>query len=413
MNINLCNIIRRIAAEQGEAILSDPQRLKGYINDYAKNEPPAERLAFGRCIEYGAYSVLKSASDRAAAKGALARKVHDGESLDIALCAGALDALEAALFGAVTGQQPSPLPQTGALHQGAPGNAPRSDTMSAGTQKISKKTCAFGIAAGLGALAGELVSQAMRVPMGTAESRFDLIVQMGVVFGIISIFISAGLAAAQHIVSKKQSSFKSIAMPLLIGFCAGFISGGFAQFIFNYTQFISPAVRIISNALCWGLAGAGMGFCVAFFIPNYPKHRAALAGALGGTLGGIIYVATMSHTYVGQILGIIILGASIGFSISFIEEALREAWLTVVWAQNETTTVSLGERPVSFGSSREADVYLPRRPSDPSAPPVRAIFGIENGRVIMDDRLNGGRHELQNGTQVDLGRVRVIVHTKT
>jgi hypothetical protein len=53
MNINLFNAVKRIVSEQGEAILANPARLKGFISDYAKNEPIADRLAFGRCIEGG------------------------------------------------------------------------------------------------------------------------------------------------------------------------------------------------------------------------------------------------------------------------------------------------------------------------------------------------------------------------
>jgi hypothetical protein len=102
MNTNFLAIIKRIVSEQGEAILAEPQRLKGWISDYAKNEPKAERLAFGRCIEYGAYTELKNASpkDRAAVKSRLAQKLHNEEGLDPALCAGALDVLEAAIFEA-------------------------------------------------------------------------------------------------------------------------------------------------------------------------------------------------------------------------------------------------------------------------------------------------------------------------
>jgi hypothetical protein len=111
MNANMAGIIKRIISEQGEAVLGDPQRLKGYVSDYAKNEPPAERLAFGRCIEHGAYRVLKSSADRAAAKAALARKVCDSEGLDIARCQSALDTLEAALFGAVSGGRPAVSPR--------------------------------------------------------------------------------------------------------------------------------------------------------------------------------------------------------------------------------------------------------------------------------------------------------------
>jgi hypothetical protein len=98
----MVDIIKRIIAEQGEAVLGDPARLKGFVADYASRESKAERLAFGRCIEYGAYGELKNAPDEAArraAKAVLARRVNANEGLDIALCNDALDALEAALFG--------------------------------------------------------------------------------------------------------------------------------------------------------------------------------------------------------------------------------------------------------------------------------------------------------------------------
>jgi hypothetical protein len=105
MNANLVNIIKRIIAEQGEDILGDPARLKGFVAGYAAAESRAERLAFGRCIEHGAYNELKNAPDtraRQLAKAAVVRRVVANEGLDPALCNGALDALEAALYGAVT-----------------------------------------------------------------------------------------------------------------------------------------------------------------------------------------------------------------------------------------------------------------------------------------------------------------------
>jgi tetratricopeptide (TPR) repeat protein len=103
MNTNFLSIVKRIVSEQGEAILANPQQLKGLISDYAKDEPKAERLAFGRCIEYGAYTELKNAppGSRAAVKNRLAQRLHSGEGLDTELCAGVLDLLEAAMFGAL------------------------------------------------------------------------------------------------------------------------------------------------------------------------------------------------------------------------------------------------------------------------------------------------------------------------
>ncbi|MDR2660317.1 MAG: hypothetical protein LBC27_10095 [Spirochaetaceae bacterium] len=65
MNTNLLNIVKRIVAEQGEAVLGDPQRLKPFIKSYAQTVPQDERRAFGRCVEAGAYNALKNAPDAA------------------------------------------------------------------------------------------------------------------------------------------------------------------------------------------------------------------------------------------------------------------------------------------------------------------------------------------------------------
>jgi flagellar FliL protein len=127
MNTNLLNVVKRIAAEHGEGILGDPQRLKAFFGDLAKDEPKALRVAFGRCIEAGAYTALKTApnqSERAERKAAIAQRVRDEQGLDIALCVEALDILEAALFGV-----PSAIPpQAQAEYQERPQSP--TDTMS-------------------------------------------------------------------------------------------------------------------------------------------------------------------------------------------------------------------------------------------------------------------------------------------
>jgi hypothetical protein len=123
MNVTLLNIVKRIAADHGEGILGDPQRLKAFFSDLAKEEPKPLRMAFGRCVEAGAYAALKTAPDaaeRASRKAAIAQRLRDTQGLDISLCAEALDVLEAALYGtarsqaahqqAAPGQQPNPVP---------------------------------------------------------------------------------------------------------------------------------------------------------------------------------------------------------------------------------------------------------------------------------------------------------------
>ena len=153
-----------------------------------------------------------------------------------------------------------------------------------------------------------------------------------------------------------------------------------------------------------------MGWGVSIFVPNFPKKRAMAAGFLGGLIGGAIFRATFAIPFIsgvmGRIVGVMALGFFIGLTISYIEEALREAWLTVIWGRNETKTVSLGQRPITFGSSREADIFLANEA------PVKAAVQIENAKVIMYDKTTNQRRELQNGSQVNLGRVSFVVNTK-
>jgi TM2 domain-containing membrane protein YozV len=115
MNTKFVAIIKRIIAEQGENILADPERLKGYVSDYAVAESKPERLAFGRCIEYGAYMELKNAPNAAArqtVKAEVVQRVYSNAGIDIALCRGALDVLEASLFGIVPAPPIYQAPQT-------------------------------------------------------------------------------------------------------------------------------------------------------------------------------------------------------------------------------------------------------------------------------------------------------------
>jgi formylglycine-generating enzyme required for sulfatase activity len=121
VNTNFVAVIKRIITEQGEAIFANPQRVKGLVQDYAARESKVERLAFCRCIEYGAYTELKNTLDaraRLMVKTALAQRVRSNEGLDVSLCNDALDTLEAALFGTVTTQVRNPPPrQTPTLAQ--------------------------------------------------------------------------------------------------------------------------------------------------------------------------------------------------------------------------------------------------------------------------------------------------------
>ena len=122
MNGNLLSVVKQITAQYGEEVLNDARRLKAFFNDLAKDEPKPLRIAFGRCIEEGAYYALKTAPDaaeRASHKASIAQRVRNEHGLDPALSAEALDILEAALYSTASAA-PSAAPKKARPPQSAP-----------------------------------------------------------------------------------------------------------------------------------------------------------------------------------------------------------------------------------------------------------------------------------------------------
>jgi len=101
MNANLLNVVKRIVAEEGEGVLADTKKLKPLFSDYSKGESKEERLAFGHCVEIGAYRELRNAGgidERRRKKAGLADYLHSKTGMDKVLYVAALDILEAAVF---------------------------------------------------------------------------------------------------------------------------------------------------------------------------------------------------------------------------------------------------------------------------------------------------------------------------
>lgn len=273
---------------------------------------------------------------------------------------------------------------------------------------INTKTVFFGIAGFLGGGLGSLVSEVFVLYENNAT--YSLFINIAIRAALVGLCISIGLLVAQSIYLKKRIKIKSLLKTATIGIGMGAVAGVIAQFIFGYTYDISVVVEAISRAVCWGILGFGIGWGVSLFVPNYPKKRAIAAGYLGGFLGGAIFRATFLIPAIsvktGRFIGFAILGLFIGLAISIIEEALRQAWLTVIYGSNETRTISLGEKPISFGSSPEDDIYVDKELR------IKTTVQIENSQVVVIDKQTNNRQVLQNGSQVNLGKISFMINTK-
>jgi hypothetical protein len=230
--------------------------------------------------------------------------------------------------------------------------------------------------------------------------------------GICALGISIGLLIAQNVYLKRAPNASAVLKAIAIGLAGGAIAGAVAQGLYgSFVGALSFGAARIFQALCWGLAGLGVGFGVSLFVPNYPARRSILAGFIGGSIGGAAFVLLGLFGIpeaAARVIGLAILGAAIGLTISAVEEALREAWLTIVWGKNETSSVSLGQRPVALGSASEADVHLPRS----KFPPITAILTVENGKVMLDNKLNNQKIALPNGSKINIGKITIIINTR-
>jgi len=100
MNTNMLAIVKQIIAEQGEGILDDPQRLKAFFADLARDEPKPYKNVFIKCVELKFMQMLKDVAppDRDEGKKALAKRLHEEEGFDAGLCEEAVELLVKVLF---------------------------------------------------------------------------------------------------------------------------------------------------------------------------------------------------------------------------------------------------------------------------------------------------------------------------
>jgi MFS family permease len=281
--------------------------------------------------------------------------------------------------------------------------------------RLTKKTGFYAIGGGVVAAIAEGITEFVHLDVmdEAAGSAWQPITDVALWMGLCALGISLGLLAAQNLYLKRMPRAETLIKSLVIGLVSGAIAGGIAQLLFGvFVGQLDFVFARIFQASCWGLAGLGVGLGVSFFVPNYPAGRATLAGFLGGALGGAAFVSLGIFLDIpeaaARVVGLFLLGAAIGLAISATEEILREAWLTVIWGKNETSSLSLGKKPVVLGSAREADLHL----SSKKFPPITAILSVENNRVMLDNRLNQQKTALPNGSKITIGPITIVINAR-
>lgn len=265
-----------------------------------------------------------------------------------------------------------------------------------------------GGAAGEGVLAG-WPSIAAVLPHGDAIRDFARVAAWTACLGVL---LAVGLVVGQNLYLRRRliglGQFFAVAGGgLAAGLAAGVAGQAMQRVLESAASAVARAARTeLSQGVGWMLLGGLLAACIAIFVPNLPKARAALAGAIGGLLGAWAFfdLSELGGDAVGRVAGAVALGGCVGSMLAAAERASRKAWLEVVYGPRESRIVSLGGEPVTVGSAPGSTVFA-------RAAPAQAFrFGFRDGEVVCDDLSSGRSTRLGDGDVRQAGSIVIRVH---
>ena len=294
-------------------------------------------------------------------------------------------------------------------------------------QKLSaNKYLFFALLGLLGGLVGTIISEPVQwignaLPRSVAGNAFYLIVSTAAFSAVFSSFIAFALMLAERIYRRhKQPLGKMILSALAAGVLAGVVGGGLAQLLFGLVP-DGWFTQIFVRTFCWGLMGTVVGCGISRVIPNMKLVRGALGGFSGGVLGGIGFIIVLFlfggllkldrilgvyfAELIARLAGIGVLGLALGLAVVLAERLFQQASMEIVWAPNQTSRITLGEKPVSIGA-RGDDVVIA------GLGPNTASVVFVGGNVQYIDNKTGKRTDLKNGSKLTIGTVKLVIYAK-
>lgn len=178
---------------------------------------------------------------------------------------------------------------------------------------------------------------------------------------------------------------------------------------------------LIGRAVSWSVLGVGIGISQGIAARSRAKLIYGLiGGATGGAIGGFLFEAlrlAFGNRYdLSQGLGIVILGAGLGGTLSLVEQVLRRAWVEVLSGRQEGSSYLLSKSINAIGLDERAEVGLfgdasiARR----HAEIVREGDGFRlrnhagEGLTVINDKPVTLEQPLNDGDRLRIGHTRLI-----
>ncbi len=206
-----------------------------------------------------------------------------------------------------------------------------------------------------------------------------------------------------------------------LGMAAGAIGLPLGELLFQGVGASWPG-----RVLGWGVFGMLIGLAEGA-VGKKQAWKGMLGGLMGGAFGGLLLESThnwLNDPLLGKIVGLVLLGASIGAFISLIVVLLAKSWLEVTSGKLKGTEFILdkfmqrGGPAIAIGSSAlKSEIVFP----DPDISPQHAMltndganFSIKDismeGTFINNKRIE--RSQLANGQRIRMGNTELVYHEK-
>jgi hypothetical protein len=220
------------------------------------------------------------------------------------------------------------------------------------------------------------------------------------------------------------------------GVVLGVIGGGVGMVIAEHLNYVavnflggSLLVGIVARGLAWSILGMAIGMSEGIAARSLGKFSyGMLGGAIGGFVGGCLFMVFYraaiymgSTTYLGNALGLVIMGACIGSLSALVQAVFQPACVKVMRGWQEGREYPLDKLANLLGRDEHADIALFR---DMKVEKKHAFIKRVDARYVL---VNNGApaeftlvnevpvaqsRELQDGDKIQLGNVLLRFHLR-
>lgn len=285
------------------------------------------------------------------------------------------------------------------------------------------------IVAGLGAMAvAWFLSEVLGVPAwgDSWSGEAGLAASTGLYFAFVGmIFGSAMLTYDRLFAGAYEDALRRAGIAAGPMFGIAFVAGVAAQLIYSGLlgsegSLGASEVQIyVARILAWSLFGLGIGAAGGLLSRSINRAiNGAIGGAIGGAVGGLLFQAIAESSGAGsgvsRLFGLLSIAVLIALSTHLVEQARRDAWLSVVSGGMSGKEFIIYHDRTRVGASPACEIYLLKDPSVAKthawiddAAGQRTLNAVEGCVVFVDGRPIA-RHVLRDRNQIQIGNTLIL-----